>query len=94
MIYVLKAKHYYYEHKYETSVDFSEIRHQMSQSNDDVEHALSPFELTEKLTSMGRTVLELKAAIDANRSVIRHKKNTSAYESAAKGDDEPLEDGV
>jgi hypothetical protein len=75
MIYVLKAKHYYYEHKYETSVDFSEIRAQMSQSHDEVEHALSPFELTEKLTSMGRTVLELKAMISKDRGLIRRDEH-------------------
>ena len=71
MVNVLKAKKYYIEHKYETSVDFSEIRAQMSKADDHVEHSLSPFELTEKVTAIGRTVLELKRAVDAHMVVRR-----------------------
>jgi hypothetical protein len=52
MIYILKAKKYYYQHKYEVSMDFSEIRRQLDDKDDVVEESLSPFELTEQLKTL------------------------------------------
>jgi hypothetical protein len=49
MIYLLKAKKYYYQHKYEVSMDFSDVRRQLEDKDDVVEESLSPFELTAQL---------------------------------------------
>ena len=45
-----------HQHKYEVSMDFSEIRRQLQDKDDVVEESLSPFELTEQLKSLGGVV--------------------------------------